>query len=58
MQERIELYRIIIDALEKRIPFKPHRFMYYEGQCKCGAVFMDRTHKYCTNCGQKLDWDR
>lgn len=57
MQERIELYKIIIDALEKKIPFQPHRFLYYDGQCKCGTVFMDRTAKFCPNCGQKLKWD-
>ena len=58
MQERIELYRTIIDALEKRIPFQPHRFLYYDGQCKCGNVFNDHSAQYCPNCGQRLKWDK
>jgi len=57
IQERIEIYKTLIDALEKQIPFKPHRFLYYDGQCKCGAVFLDRNTQYCGNCGQRLLWE-
>ena len=44
-------------ALEKQIPYKPEPCHPYEGKCKCGAMFLDRTTGYCGNCGQKLDWE-
>ena len=49
--------KLAISALEKQIPKKPTPYKGYEGQCVgCGAVFLDRSTKYCGNCGQALDW--
>lgn len=46
----------ILEAIEKQTLYKPKRYTGYPGQCKCGAVFLDKSSKYCGNCGQKLDW--
>ncbi len=47
-------------ALEKQIPKKPQIIKFssgefYYGQCKCGEHIND-DEKYCSNCGQALDW--
>lgn len=54
--EEREAARDAIDAVQKQIPMKPSAYEGYKGKCKCGAVFLDRSTKYCGNCGQALDW--
>lgn len=56
-QDKIDISKMIIEALEKQIPYKPDLYRGFEGKCKCGVVFLDRLTKYCGNCGQKLDWE-
>ena len=51
-----DVLTILLEAIEKQMLFKPKRYIGYPGQCKCGAVFLDISSKYCGNCGQKLDW--
>ena len=51
-----EVLTIILEAIKKQTLYKPKRYTGYPGQCKCGAVFLDKSSKYCGNCGQKLDW--
>lgn len=52
---------VIVEALEKQIPKKPHRN--YESLshvwCSCGAFIgkKDDVNNYCANCGQKIDWE-
>ena len=53
---------MIVQALEKQIPNKPHKnFEKFSGVwCSCGkylgkGYFVDKP-SYCTDCGQKLDW--
>ena len=48
---------IAITALEKQIPYKPQKYQQYDGKCKCGAIFLDKSTNYCGHCGQKLDWE-
>ena len=55
-ETQADIARLSISALEKQIPMKPSAYEGYEGKCKCGAVFLDRSTKYCGNCGQALDW--
>lgn len=51
-----------ISALEKQIPKNPkilkvHDISKYKyGECQCGEHIMD-DEKYCSNCGQKLNWE-
>lgn len=44
------------EAKEKQIPYKPKEYQMYCGKCKCGAVFLDKSTRYCGNCGQAIDW--
>ena len=53
---------LIINALEKQIPKKPHKnFEKFSGVwCSCGkylgkGYFVEKP-SFCSNCGQKLDW--
>ena len=53
---------IVIKALEKQVPKKPHKnFEKFSGVwCSCGkylgkGCFVDKPN-YCMDCGQKLDW--
>ena len=54
-------FETAISALEKQIPEKPkvlkvHEISNYKyGECQCGEHIMD-DEKYCSNCGQALDW--
>lgn len=51
--------KAIVEALKKQIPTEPlEENQYYGiGKCpSCGAVFLDKSTKYCGNCGQALDW--
>lgn len=46
-----------LSAIKKQIPKKPLPYKGWEGECPtCGVIFIDRTTKYCGNCGQALDW--
>ena len=48
-------YKTVLDALEKQNPVSP-----YQCTCpKCGADANDEYghKKYCSSCGQKLDWE-
>ncbi len=53
----IDIYAALIEAIKKQIPYKPKYYKDYPGQCKCGALFLDKKTKYCGNCGQKLSWE-
>ncbi len=59
---RFTAVRLAVKALEKQIPKKPtvlniHDISNYKyGECECGEHIMD-DEKYCSNCGQKLDWE-
>ena len=55
--------RMAIQELEKQIPKKPHKnFEKFSGVwCSCGkylgkGYFVDKP-SYCTDCGQKLNWE-
>lgn len=54
--EAIEIVKLIVAALDKQIPYKPKSYPGYYGECKCGAVFFDKSTNYCGNCGQRLDF--
>ena len=58
LQKRFEedVLVILIELIKKQMPYKPKRYEGFPGQCRCGAVFLDKSTKYCGNCGQKLDW--
>lgn len=54
-----EEMKLAISALEKQILKKPlpENKYYGNGKCpNCNAVFLDKSTKYCGNCGQALDW--
>lgn len=51
-----DIFTVLLVAIEKQIPYKPKWYKDFPGQCKCGAIFIDKFAKYCGNCGQKLDW--
>ena len=56
----IEACLMAMGALEKQIPKKPlpENEIYGNGICpNCGAYFMDKSTKFCGNCGQALDWN-
>ena len=61
MEQKRESEAFIKEALEKQIPKKPkilkvHDISGYKyGECQCGEHIMD-DEKYCSNCGQKIDW--
>ena len=49
--------RAINRVFVKRKP-KPETRYYGNGRCpNCDAVFMDKSTRFCGNCGQALDWD-
>ena len=49
--------RAINRGFVKRKP-KPETRYYGNGRCpNCDAVFMDKSTRFCGNCGQALDWD-
>lgn len=56
-EEEIET---IIEALEKQKPKKSEGLQVMGDtkiyKCDCG-VFSGGTNRYCSNCGQKLDWE-
>lgn len=60
---RLKCYDLAIEALEKQTPKAVQTINDNESYfvCSCGftvGYFEDfREHKYCLNCGQKLDWE-
>lgn len=53
-----EAFQMAINALEKQVPKKPKtddRYIIYI--CPCCNDFIKVNHNYCTNCGQRLDWE-
>lgn len=58
-EQEKEALHMAIDALEKQIPKKtlPETEYYGNGRCaRCNVVFIDKSTKYCGNCGQRIDW--
>lgn len=62
-----EVYKVAVKALEKQIPKKPrfdHMLNDRNGKFQCGCGYWV-THDcyetndipYCSNCGQKFDWE-
>ena len=63
-QEQMDIFKAAKEALEKQIPKKPKmifdEYSYFEcGNCGEAIYCSDdlKTHKYCLNCGQALDWE-
>lgn len=59
LESQVEFQNKIVKAVEKQIPKKPlpEERYYGIGKCpNCSAVFLDKSTKYCGNCGQALDW--
>lgn len=60
-KEEKELFSMIVDALETRIPKKPiERFMFsYDidaGVCPICNVGVNEEMNFCSCCGQAIDW--
>lgn len=54
-QDKTDMYKSIIKALEKQIPKEPKDdgWLY----CPvCGKDILTDRFKYCPDCGQKIDW--
>lgn len=53
-----DVAKIAISALEKQIPKKPIRLLYYEvGDCPfCETTVYISEDGFCPSCGQALDW--
>ena len=58
LQKRFEedVLVILLELIKKQMPYKPKPYQCYPGRCRCGVVFLDKSTKYCGNCGQRLDW--
>ncbi len=62
-KEQILTALITIDALKKQTPKKvkdiDDNYSYFECSCGFTVGYMNdfREHKYCLDCGQKLDWE-
>lgn len=61
-----EVLKKAIDALEYRVPKKPHKVHdvdekgnpYYTYVCdECGNVIDEYEDDFCPNCGQAIDWE-
>ena len=56
-QDKIDMYKAIIEAIEKQIPKEPKD----DGWLCCPVcgkdILIDR-FVYCPSCGQKIDWGR
>ncbi len=46
--EKTDLYIAMVEAMSKQIPYTP-----LKGKCLCGED-VDKSTKYCGECGQKL----
>ena len=62
-QDSLEVMEIAIKVLEKQIPKKvksidENHSYYVCGNCDTAIYYSDmpKSHKYCLNCGQALDW--
>ena len=55
---QVDVAKIAISALEKQIPKKPIRLLYYEvGDCPfCETIVYISEDGFCPSCGQALDW--
>lgn len=51
MNDKIEIYKTAIEALEKQIPYKTTRGVM---ECKCGK-YLYHNEAYCPYCGQRLE---
>lgn len=60
--DSIETATAIIEALEKQVAEKPYYLQYCVANREVGnwnhgmACICKKYAKYCSNCGQKLDW--
>ena len=54
----IEALKTAISAIDKQIPKKPIRLLYYEvGDCPfCETTVYISEDGFCPSCGQALDW--
>lgn len=54
----LEALKMAVSALEKQIPKKPIRLLYYEvGDCPfCETTVNISEDEFCPSCGQALDW--
>lgn len=61
-REQRKYYNLLQELVDKETPKKPAQHIhsktkevYYE--CRgCGIAGITKAHKYCSECGQKLDW--
>ncbi len=57
-EEKIEICKTAIEAMEKQLPKKPKK----NGDlaCSCGLIIQRKNRRtclhYCHNCGQAIDW--
>lgn len=54
----LEALKKAVEVLEKQIPKKPIRLLYYEvGDCPfCETTVNISEDRFCPSCGQALDW--
>ena len=67
LKPRLEVFELSVKALEKQIPKKPKLVTRADGiikfyPCPCCStsekyISVYPKQKYCTECGQKLDWN-
>ena len=59
----MEALKVAKEALEKQIPKKINSDNGFGGRCPvCGyyivkSIFSSKCHKYCSECGQAIDWE-
>jgi len=57
------ILKVCVEALEKQIPKKINNDDGFGGRCPvCGyyivkSIFSSKGHKYCSECGQAIDWE-
>lgn len=63
LNEKFKALNVAIEAIDKQISKKPirlpanHPFYYEAGDCPtCGVSVYISDNKYCSQCGQALDW--
>lgn len=66
----LDVFKIIVNALERQTPFKVKKETWIDTKCKCGYCFSksypdgyytiphENMTKYCPECGQCLDWGK
>ena len=55
MNDKIETFEAIVEAVEKQIPHRPQQFTNGAWKCKCGKLHVSHDWEYCPNCGQRVD---